>query len=204
MFECIRLDQKDSYGTLAANGVDWTEGTRGLSIVLGWFLLGMTVVGLILIWDWRRIWPEYPGLSLLAGVVALSSWSWPSRFDLPRLLIRKSLRFFRDGRMEGPSRALVNGEWCKMAGDHAGIVSIETRMSPPKPVGKDEHPAPPSYEIVVFMRDGDTWVVGGDLRQDEAHKVTVELTNALARMRESQAAGPRVRVGRMATARLVN
>lgn len=193
MFICDRLAETDASGRLAMTGVEWTEGSRDLNYGIGMCLLVLSGAGIMLILNHSSIWPEMPGLSLVAGIAALSSWYWASKFDFSRLLVRRCVRFLRDGTVEGPPGARCNGLYAKeMSERHADIVSIETRMSPPKPVGKDERPPLPFYEIVVFMRNGDTWIVGGDLEQDEAHKVAVELTHALTAIRETLSA---MRVG---------
>ena len=182
--DCKRIVKKDNSGRIVAIGVEWTEFNMwadalralacGVCLIVG---VAMTLGGaLATVSHGAWFFLVFPGLAIGGFSQAMPE------FDIRRT--PRSLIFHRDGRVEA---AHGFGYWPKareMSQPHSEIVSIEARAI-------DWYEAPFQYDVAVFRRDGDIVHVARLLRADEAHKVAVQLTHALAEIRASDSVGAR-------------
>jgi hypothetical protein len=163
MFEWQPLRERDVDGRLLAAGVRWSEN-RGVAEALCLslaVLVCMAGAGTILV-------------SGIGGalVLGLGIWLWRSSFRIAGC--KRELVFHRDGGMKAPLGFAHYHESCReILGHNADIVSIEMRKE-----GAGD------IRVVMFFRSGDVVHAAGSLLPDEAHKIAVQLTLALAELRE--------------------
>lgn len=184
-FEYRRLDRRDARNRLEATGLAWTEHNYPLEY-LGTFAIAMLCVAGLLITVLGVIMAaSLAGLVKSVSVLAAGVWlMWFAVKVLPRPIkgTPRSVVFHRDGRVE-----YAHGLpwWPKIkfaSAPHTEITSIEAR-----PVSNGLQGHPYDHGVAVFRRNGDIVDVSMSLHRDEAHKVAVQLTQALTVLREDLA-----------------
>lgn len=168
-------------------------------------------------WSEERLWLTYPGISVfnflmaccvlttiigainskdhtlwmfVAGtltVISVGLWLLCNQFGQSEAIVV----FHADGTIETPN-GLPSHHFTKaIGGNHADIVSIESRrLSHPHEL-QTQHSI--DYEVRMFFASGSIISVAVNVPADEAHKIAVQLTAALRDMRQSQANAHRVR-----------
>jgi hypothetical protein len=168
-FRCHPIRERDADGHLVAAGVEWAE-ERDIA------LAGFWVVGCILgpIGACALMFHVVDKGGLVFGLVCLGLLAClivcarrlPGR--------TRALVFHEDGSTSAPyGFAHAPRSHRRITIHNADFVSIEAQG----------HPA--MCDVVLFTRCGETVYVAGWLHRDSAHKVAVQLTLALAELRES-------------------
>lgn len=166
-FDCKPIRERDADGRLIAAGLQWTEQRRlafGLLMQFGtWALLGGVAALLA-----GASGPGWTMLGLTVCAMAIARLT-PGR--------TRALIFHDDGRTSAPfGFAHHPRRFREVSGSNANVVSIEAR-------GQGNEP----HYVAMYSRSGDVAYVAGRLEVDNAHKVAVQLTLALAELRESLA-----------------
>lgn len=174
-FEWQPIRERDAEGTLIAAGVQWTELRMAAQVTCG-IVVMLSFMGGVAAW--------LAGEVLKAedtGMTALTFFAICGGALVGGRRMRgtvRSLVFQRDGRILAPlGFAHYPARFREVDGHIDNIVSIEARGQ-----GLTD------CSVVMFARCGDIAYVAGRLHQDSAHKVAVQLTLALAELRESLAA----------------
>ncbi|MGD9725709.1 MAG: hypothetical protein AB7E70_09575 [Hyphomicrobiaceae bacterium] len=172
----------DGAGRLEAAGVRWTEVRNGVLwlIALPAFILLMTMIlsGLFMV---AKGFPLKTMLVFAGSVAGLAlAVTLVNRFGGRR----RSLIFHRDGRIETPEGIPTNSRFREFAFGHDRISTFENRFA--RALDRNHS----QYFIDLFGRDGDWVTVADALSEQHSHMLTVQLTKALAEMRET-AARPR-------------
>jgi hypothetical protein len=127
--------------------------------------------------NWEILIPVALTLAFLSPVF------WAHRVSIPGKPRR--LLFKRDGSMPAPLGLRAYGARHKcVSGHHADIVSIEAKRSD---VTAEAQNFNFSYRVVLYKRSGDMTYVASCLQPDEAHKVAVQLTQALRALHDEMA-----------------
>lgn len=184
-FECRRIDNRDEKNRLVATGVEWTEHNTYLEnfgIVL--FAL-VCVAGLLacvigIVMTASPI-ARFKGLTVVAAGIWLV-WFAYTFMAQPVKGMPRSVLFHRDGRVEYGHGLPWWPKERSASAPHTAITSIEAREST-----ICIHGPPYNQGVVAYRRNGDIVEIGMSLSRDEAHKVAVQLTEALTAMREDLA-----------------
>ena len=170
-FDCKPIRERDADGRLTAAGLQWTEQrclAFGVPIQVGtWALLG--------------------GIAALHAGASGPGWTMLGLTACTTAFIRlvpgrtRALIFHDDGRTSAPfGFAHHPRRYREVSGTNANVASIEARGQ-----GSDPH------YVAMYSRSGEVAYVAGRLEADNAHKVAVQLTLALAELRESMAGSVR-------------
>lgn len=178
-FDWKPIRERDVDGRLMAAGVQWTEMRKSA------FGLYITVANLSLMGSVGGCAHQQMFRDSNGGVVAL--WLLglcvmcvvAARLSLGRM---RALIFRADGTTSAPfGFAYYSSRYRAMSGTNANLVSIEARSDG----GADAY-------VAVYSRNGDVTYVAGHLHPDNAHRVAVQLTLALAELRESLGGWPSI------------
>jgi len=169
----------DDARRLEAAGVRWTEVRNGLVWVYAVpaFILLMTMAssGLFMV---AKGFPLKTTLIFAGSVVGLG---------LVRYLLnnfgerRRSLIFHHDGRIETPEGVPSNRRFREFAFGHDRVSTFEIRLA------KKFDATYSQFFVDLFGRDGEWVTVADALSEQHSHLLTVQLTKALAEMREATA-----------------
>jgi len=171
-FDWKPIRERDAEGRLTAAGVQWTEmrkGAFGTIITIANLSLMGSMAGCVHQQMFRHSNGNLAALWLLGLCVlcVVAARLAPGRM--------RSLVFHADGRTAAPyGLAHYSLRFREMSGHNANIVSIEARAEQSG-----------DADVVTFSRSGDVAYVAGHLHRDNAHKVAVQLTLALAELREN-------------------
>ncbi|MCW5687097.1 MAG: hypothetical protein KIT76_00980 [Pseudolabrys sp.] len=168
-----KVRQTDASGRLIAAGVHWEE-LHPLSTFCQALAGVIIVIVALATWLAFNLRPDaaWPSVLFLTMAGLLFFDAWRARRD--RLLL-----FHEDGRITMPWRLRPWGWKRTIPGDHANLVSIEAEAD------RDHW-----SRVVMFSRGGDKlYLTGGRLHSDTSRKIAVQLTRALAAIREAVAAG---------------
>ena len=157
-------------GRLVAAGGRWSEhrdfaeaGCLALAVLV--CLAG--IVGLVV--------SMMDGSPAIAGLLLLGLGIWLARCSFRIAGCERELVFDREGGMKAPLGFAHYQAICReITGHHADIVSIEMRNE-----GAGD------IRVVMFFRSGDVVYAAGRLQRDEAHRLAVQLSLALAELREA-------------------
>lgn len=183
VFEAYDTRDVSADGSLEACGAMWTQERlwvskplEGLVIILGLGILA-AVAGAFILDDHRSNF--WLAASALLGVASIAVW------NLGKSLCAAdcALTFLADGGMETPFGQPYGPRTWKIEGHHADIVSIQAQQGTVFQ-GMD---ALCSFEVCLYTTDGSIICLANGLRQWQAHKIAVLLTNALAEMQGSLA-----------------
>lgn len=186
MTACHRIDRKDADGRLDATGVEWTEHCMWCDVVVG-ALVGLSfVAGMFAAFAAALISFKAGLLSLIpagAAVVLFSPilWRHELRFDGKT----RQLLFHRDGRMEVPFGLPFYPRIRLLTAAHTEVASLEIRQTVNNDMARE---TAYSSGVAMMLRSGDIVYVAKHLHPDDAQKVAVQLTLALAAMRDDLAA----------------
>lgn len=189
-FECRVLRETRSDGSLGGIGVMWTE-TRAwlwslLAVAAGFILPMMMLWSLIELQHQIAVqrtglahrasdlphWLILPALIGLEYVCLAELWDRPMRW--------RSLFFLADGSNRAPDGFSRHRGLAAMPYHQSEINSFEVLASR-EPLW---HPV---HIVAAYLRNGDVMHVAARLTAVEAHKVAVELSNALGEMRAHRA-----------------
>lgn len=167
----------DESGRLVAAGVDWTEYRVGfiwlvavpaalLLLPLTPLFVGMLATGFA------------TGLTALfiANVVSVGALIWVANRSGVRT---RSAVFHADGTISVPQGLPVQPRIKALSFPHTEVTSIEQMQA-----GQIAKDVPVSF-IDVFGREGDHVTLGHNLRPQVCHRAVVQLTKALAEIREA-------------------
>ena len=166
--EPIRI--RDAGGRLVAAGARWSEhrdfaeaGCLALAVLVCLAGAGALVVSLI------------DGSPAIVGLLLLGLGIWLARRSVRIAGSTRELVFDREGGMKAPLGFAHYQAYCReITGHHADIVSIETRNQ-----GAGD------LRVVMYFRSGNVVYAAGRLQRDEAHRLAVQLSLALAELREA-------------------
>lgn len=166
-FDCKPVRERDADGRLTAAGLEWTEQRRsafGILVVISTIALIGGVPTLLV----GASHPAWAMFALVACAMAIARLT-PGR--------TRALIFHEDGSTSAPFGFAHHPRWFReVSGSNVNIVSIEAR-------GHRNEP----HHVAMYSRSGEVAYVAGRLEADNAHKVAVQLTLALAELRESLA-----------------
>lgn len=184
---CKRIVRRDKSGRVIAIGVEWTEFNiwaaaldalvDGVCAIVGFV---MALAGVLAIIS-SALWLVVAAIGIALCVLPVVR----RPFDLWRK--PRSVIFHRDGRVELPEGFPYHSSIREMSQPHREIVSIEARAAYRQALDDPIY----KHDVAVFRRDGDIVHVAWRLRADEAHKVAVQLTHALAEIRALESVGAR-------------
>lgn len=189
-FECRVLCETRSDGSLGGIGVMWTETRAWLWILLA--VAGGLILPMLLLWSFIELqhqlvvqrtgfahrasdlphWLILPALIGLEYVCLAELWDRPTRW--------RSLFFLADGSNNAPDGFARHRGLVAMPYHQSEINSFEVLASR-EPLWHRVH------IVAAYVRNGDVMHVAARLTAVEAHKVAVELSNALAEMRAHRA-----------------
>lgn len=184
MFTCERIDLRDGDGELEATGVMWTEHREWLEFAM----YGLVTLGVLIAFFAFLTAPMFGKFWWIpcgVGVSTFLPFFWLCRADFqgtPRQLL-----FRRDGSMPAPlGFADSPAHFKSVSGLQSDVVSIEARKAPTQAGSlRTMH----DHGVALFKRNGDVSYIAQHLLPDQAHKVAVQLTQALAELREDMAIG---------------
>lgn len=179
--QVIKIRNQDASARLCAAGASWVE-LRDSYAIAGSVIACTGVVALAL--GIASAGDSYAqrsgaatGLLVVAGFLIVAGvvlWA-------TMRCRRRAVVFQLDGVISTPHGLPGYEGWRAVEGNHAGIVSIESRLH------RGE------YIVVIVSYEGDQVWVSQNLTQDRALKVAVQLSRALSELRSAQAAGARQR-----------
>jgi len=188
-FQCEFVEDRDENGNLQEFGVYWTEGRVGLEQFASFVVCVLCLAGLGATAVGFATWTPATGvpIGVFGGVAVFLIWGG---WELLKLCFRmpgrkRELTFSRDGTIYAPfGMAAYPSEWVYVTGHHADIVSIEARQ-----FAFPEGQRKPWYAhgVTIYKRNGQMTHVAKHLEQEEAHRLAVNLTQALEAMREELA-----------------
>lgn len=180
-FDWTPIRERDADGRLTAAGLQWTEQRRtafGILVVISAIAL-IGAVPTLLVGASGATWGLF---TLVACAMAIARLT-PAR--------KRALIFHEDGRTSAPfGFAHHPRRYREVYGTNANVVSIEAR-------GHRNEP----HHVAMYARNGDVAYVAGRLESDNAHRVAVQLTLALAELRESLGERPASSAGAPPAAR---
>lgn len=189
-FECHILREERPDGTLGGVGVLWTETRAWLWSLLA--VAGGLILPMLMLWSFIELqhqlvvlrtgfvhrasdiphWLILPALIGLEYICLAELWDRPMRW--------RSLFFMADGSNRAPDGFTRHRGYGAMPYHQSEINSFEVLASR-EPLW---HPV---HIVAAYLRNGDVMHVAARLTAVEAHKVAVELNNALAEMRAHRA-----------------
>ncbi len=181
-FECRRIDKRDDKNRLVSTGVEWTEHNTYFEN-FGIVLFALVCVAGLLVCVIGIVMTASPAASF-KGVTVVAAGIWLVWFAYtfmarPVKGMPRSVLFHRDGRVEYEHGLPWWPKVKEASAPHTEITSIEARQST-----ICIHGPPYDQGVVVYRRNGDIVEIGMSLSRDEAHKVAVQLMQALTAMRE--------------------
>jgi hypothetical protein len=189
-FECHYLREERPDGTLGSVGVLWTETRAWLSSLLA--VAAGLILPMLMLWSVIELqhqlvvqrtgfahrasdlphWLILPALIGLEYICLAELWDRPTRW--------RSLFFMADGSNRAPDGFTRHRGYGAMPYRQSEINSFEV-------LGSREPLWHPVHIVAAYLRNGDVMHVAARLTAVEAHKVAVELNNALAEMRAHRA-----------------
>jgi hypothetical protein len=173
-FDWKPIRERDEDGRLLAAGLQWTEmrkGAFGTIITIANLSLMGSMAGCVHQQMFRDSNGGLVALWLLGVCVVcvVAARLAPGRM--------RALVFHEDGRTSAPyGFAHYSSKYREVYGSNAEFVSIEARSHGPQSSDAD---------VLAYSRTGGVTYVAGHLHRDNAHMVAVQLTLALAELRES-------------------
>lgn len=163
------IRERDENGDLLAAGLQWAE-ERDVALA-GYWLAGAVLLfvgtAALLLWLAGK-----GGLLLVLACFGVVAWLIVSARRLPGRT--RALVFHQDGSTSAPyGFNHYHHSHRHITGHNSNFVSIEARGQ-----------GSTMCDVVLFTRCGETVYVAGWLHRDSAHKVAVQLTLALAELRE--------------------
>lgn len=189
-FECHYLREERPDGTLGGVGVLWTETRAWLWTLLA--VAGGLILPMLLLWSLIELQhqlavqrtgfapqaTDLPHWLILPALIGLEYICLAELWDRPRRW--RSLFFLADGSNNAPDGFARHRGLVAMPYHQSEINSFEVLASR-EPLW---HPV---HIVAAYLRNGDVMHVAARLTAVEAHKVAVELNNALAEMRAHRA-----------------
>lgn len=184
-FECRRIDKRDEKNRLVATGVEWTEhnyyaengGIVFFALVCVAGLLAV-VIGVLMTASPAV---RFKGFTVVAAGIWLV-WFAYTFLSQPVKGTPRSAIFHRDGRVEYEHGLPWWPKEKFSSAPHTEITSIEAREA-----ARGFQGPPYNQGVVVYRRNGDIVEISWSLSRDDAHKVAVQLTQALTAIREDLA-----------------
>ncbi len=183
MFDVGTIEEWSDDGQLTAIGVEWSECREHLrKFVFGCMMVSIiagTITTFLISAFVQQRW-----LSVVIGLVMMTPIVFFDRLSLlpgrPRVLI-----FYRDGAIEAPlGFSAYAARYRHVSGSIAGISTMEAMQTASR---LEAGETPYNHGVVLTKFDGDLVHVAGHLLPNHAHKLAVQLTLALARLREDMA-----------------
>lgn len=184
-FVCERTETRSPDKRIATSGVAWSENNYRIEMMAVALFSVVCVVGLFIVVA-GCVMTAVPAerFRAIALVVSGVCLVWLAFLLLSRPVkgMPRSVVFHRDGRVEYPQGMAWWPKQKWASAPHTEITSIEARQ-----VQNSIEGSPTDWGVVIYRRNGDVIEISTGLLRDEAHKVAVQLTQALTAMREDLA-----------------
>lgn len=175
-FRCVYQSGPVGTGDRVGAGVFWTECRSWLRNVL---IAAAAILPLVALWSFVQH-MQQPGGGLFpygwtaASLLGLEAFCLMELRDRPER--NRSLYFLSDGSTWAPDGFTGHHGYQAMPYEQADIVSFEALRC-------DAANGQPVHRVAAYLRNGDVMHVAAGLTMVEAHKVAVQLSNALQAMR---------------------